>query len=291
MPSIRPRRSVLYMPASNARALEKAMNLAADALILDLEDAVAPDSKALAREQAAAAIATGGYGRKELVIRVNAPDTSWFEADLAAAVAAQPDAILIPKVSDADMLSVIGRKLALAGAPVTTRIWVMIETPQAILNIEAIARAARDPSTRLACFVLGLNDLGKETRARQVPGRAPMLSWMSHALIAARANGIDIIDGVYNDLKDEAGFAAECGQARDMGFDGKTLIHPAQIDMANAVFAPSEAELAMARIMIAAFEEPENQAKGAIQINGRMVERLHAEMARRIVALAEAVGN
>ena len=290
MPRIQPRRSVLYMPASNARALDKAKQVAADALILDLEDSVAPDAKMTARAQAAAAIASRkDYGRKELVIRVNAPDTIWFEDDLAAAIAAEPDAILIPKISDADMLAVIGRKLSLAGAPVNTRIWVMIETPQAILSIETIARAARDPSTRLACFVLGLNDLAKETRARFVPGRAPMLPWMSQALIAARANGIDILDGVYNDLKDETGFASECEQARDMGFDGKTLIHPDQIDIANTVFAPSQLDVTAAKAVIHAFELPENTGKGAIQLNGRMVERLHADMARRVVAMAEAI--
>lgn len=289
MTPIRPRRSVLYMPGSNARALEKAREIGADALILDLEDAVAPDAKALARDQVCAAVKTGGYGRRELVIRVNGPDTNWFAADLAAAAEAKPDAILIPKVSSAETLLDIGAKLHGLWAAPETRIWAMIETPLAILDIERIARAARDPASRLACFVMGTNDLAKETRARFVPGRAPMLPWLTSAILAARAYGIDIVDGVYNDLKDEAGFAAECEQGRDLGFDGKTLIHPGQVAVANAVFSPDEAELARAQAIIAAFALPENAGKGAIQLDGRMVERLHAEMAMRVVALGAAV--
>jgi citrate lyase subunit beta / citryl-CoA lyase len=287
MPTIRPRRSALYMPGSNARALEKARGIAADVLILDLEDAVAPDAKVLAREQVAAAVKAGGYGRRELVIRVNAPDTEWFEADINAAMEAGPSAILVPKVADVETLDMIGRRLAVAGASVDIRIWAMIETAQAILDIERIAKAARDRSTRLSCLVLGLNDLAKETRARFVPGRAPMLGWMSQALLAARAHGLDILDGVYNTLTDEAGFLAECAQARDMGFDGKTLIHPGQVAIANTVFSPSPDEIESARAIIALFGLPENAGKGALQLNGRMVERLHAEMARRVVALAE----
>jgi citrate lyase subunit beta/citryl-CoA lyase len=289
MNPIRARRSVLYMPGSNARALEKAREIGADALILDLEDAVAPDVKDMARAQVCDAVVQGGYGRRELVIRVNAPGTPWFDADLAAAIAAKPDAILIPKVSDPETLAAIGSRLA--GAAPSIRIWSMIETPQAILSIAAIAAAARVPETRLSCFVLGLNDLAKETRARFVPGRAPMLPWMMLALAAARAHGLDIIDGVYNNLKDEAGFEAECAEARDMGFDGKTLIHPAQVSGANAAFSPGEQELMEAKAIIAAFDEPENAGKGAIQLNGRMVERLHAEMAQRVVALAKAIGG
>jgi citrate lyase subunit beta/citryl-CoA lyase len=291
MNPIRARRSVLYMPGSNARALDKAREIAADALILDLEDAVAPDVKEMARGQVCDAVRQGGYGRRELVIRVNAPGTLWHEADLAAAIAATPDAILIPKVSDPETLAAIGNRLAAAGADPKIRIWSMIETPQAILSIAAIAAAARVPATRLSCFVLGLNDLAKETRARLVPGRAPMLPWMALALAAARAEGLDIIDGVYNNLKDEAGFEAECVEARDMGFDGKTLIHPAQVTAANAAFSPGDQELAEARAIIAAFDEPENAGKGAIQLNGRMVERLHAQMAQRVVALHDAIGN
>ncbi|MDU0340448.1 HpcH/HpaI aldolase/citrate lyase family protein [Bosea rubneri] len=289
MTAIRPRRSVLYMPGSNARALEKAREIAADALILDLEDAVAPDAKDLARNQVCDAVKAGGYGRRELVIRTNGLDTPWFDADLAAAAEAGPDAILIPKVSSPETLAEIGHRLAGLWAKPETRVWAMIETPLAILDCERIARAAHEASTRLACFVLGTNDLAKETRARFVPGRAPMLPWLTTAILAARAHGLDVIDGVYNDLKDEAGFRAECEQGRDLGFDGKTLIHPGQVATANAIFAPEEAELVRARAVIAAFEQPENADKGAIQLDGRMVERLHAEMARRVVALAEAI--
>ena len=289
MTAIRPRRSALYMPGSNARALEKAREIAADVLILDLEDAVAPDAKATAREQVCAAVKAGGYGRRELVIRVNGTATPWFEADLAAAVEARPDAILIPKVSDPETLVEIGNRLTTLGADLSIAVWAMIETPLAILDVERIARAARDPATRLTCFVMGTNDLAKETRARFVPGRAPMLPWLASALLAARAHGIDILDGVHNEIRDEAGFQAECEQARDLGFDGKTLIHPAQVAPANAVFAPDEAELTRARAIIAAFDLPENAGKGAIQLDGRMVELLHADMARRTVALAEAI--
>lgn len=289
MTAIRPRRSVLYMPGSNARALEKAREIAADALILDLEDAVAPESKDMAREQVCAAVKAGGYGRRELVIRVNGVDTPWFEADLAAATEARPDAILIPKVSAPETLIEIGHKLTGLWADSAIQIWAMIETPLAILDAARIAAAAKDPSTRLACFVMGTNDLAKETRARFVPGRAPMLPWLVTAILAARAHGIDIVDGVYNDLKNEDGFAAECEQGRDLGFDGKTLIHPSQVAAANAAFAPDDHELARAKAIITAFEQPENADKGAIQLDGRMVERLHAEMARRVVALSEAI--
>jgi citrate lyase subunit beta/citryl-CoA lyase len=290
MPTIRPRRSALYMPGSNARALEKAREIAADALILDLEDAVAPDAKATARDQVCAAVKAGGYGRRELVIRTNGVDTAWFKDDLGAAVAANPDAILIPKVSTPETLQQIGALLDGLWAQPTLRVWAMIETPLAILDAEKIARAARDPRSRLSCFVMGTNDLAKETRARFVPGRAPMLPWLTSAMLAARAYGIDILDGVYNDIKNEDGFKAECEQGRDLGFDGKTLIHPAQVGTANAIFAPDEAELAQAKAIIAAFALPENQGKGAIQLGGRMVELLHAEMAKRVVALSEAIG-
>jgi citrate lyase subunit beta/citryl-CoA lyase len=291
MIAIRPRRSVLYMPGSNARALEKARSLAADAVILDLEDAVAPDSKDTARDQVCAAVSAGGFGHREVVIRVNALDSTWGEADLAAAAAAAPDAILIPKVSSADTLAAIGVRLRRLGAPAKTRVWAMIETPLAILDAEGIASAARDVDSRLDCLVLGTNDLAKETRARSVPGRAPMLPWLVTAILAARAHDLDIIDGVYNALKDETGFRAECEQGRDLGFDGKTLIHPDQIAGANEVFAPDAGEIEKARAIIAAFRRPENADKGAISLDGRMVERLHADMAERTVALADAIAS
>lgn len=291
MTVIRPRRSALYMPGSNARALEKAKTLPADMLILDLEDAVAPDLKAEARERVCASVSAGGYGPRELVIRVNALDTPWGEADLAAAAAAGPDAILVPKVSSAEDLVAVGLRLRRLGAPERTRVWAMVETPLAVLQAEAIASAARDVDTRLSGFVMGTNDLAKDTRARLSAGRAPMMPWLMTALAAARAHGIDILDGVYNSLSDEAGFRAECEQGRDCGFDGKTLIHPNQIAVANEIFAPSAQEVESARAVIAAFERPENAGKGAISLDGRMVERLHAEMARRTVALAEAIAE
>jgi len=289
MTTIRPRRSALYMPGSNARALEKAKTLPADALILDLEDSVAPDQKATARDQVCAAVAGGGYGGRELVIRINALDTPWGEADLAAAAAAAPDAILVPKVSSAEALAAVGLRLRKLGAAERTRVWAMIETPLAILEAPAIASAAHDVDTRLSCLVMGTNDLAKDTRARLLPGRAAMLPWLMTALAAARSSGIDILDGVYNTLSDEAGFRRECEQGRDCGFDGKTLIHPGQVAAANEIFAPSTQEVENARAILAAFERPENAHKGAISLDGRMVERLHAEMARRVLALGEAI--
>ncbi len=287
MTSIRPRRSVLYMPGSNARALDKAKTLAADALILDLEDAVAPDAKDMARDQVVAAVKAGGYGPREIVIRINGLDTPWGAADLAAAVAAKPDAVLVPKVSAPEALAPIAK--ALAGADARTRVWAMIETPAAILAIAAIAAAAGDPKNRLAVFVMGTNDLAKETRARIMPGRAPMLPWLMQGLAAARAHGLDILDGVFNDIADADGFRAECEQGRDLGFDGKTLIHPSQVEPANAVFAPASDDVERARKVIAAFELPENAGRGAISLDGRMVERLHADMGRRTVAMADAI--
>lgn len=291
MIAIRPRRSALYMPASNARALEKAKTLPADVMIFDLEDAVAPDLKKEAREQACAAVAAGGYGARELVIRINGLDTPWGEADLAAAAAAAPDAILVPKVSSAETLAAIGLRLRRAGARPHVRIWAMIETPLAVLQAPSIASAALDVDTRLDCFVMGTNDLSKDTRARLQPGRAAMLPFLMTALAAARAHGLDILDGVFNDLSDASGFRAECEQGRDCGFDGKTLIHPSQIAAANDIFAPSPEEVERARALIAAFDLPENRSKGAIALDGRMVERLHADMARRVVALAEAIAS
>ena len=286
---IRPRRSALYMPGSNARAMEKARTLAADAIILDLEDAVAPDVKDTARTQVCAAVREGGYGGREVIIRVNGLDTPWGEADLAAAAEAGPDAILVPKVSSPETLAVVGSRLRRLGTPQRTRVWAMIETPLAILNAAAIASAASDVDSRLACFVMGTNDLAKETRAQLVPGRAPMLPWLMTALAAARAYELDVLDGVYNGLSDEAGLREECAQGRELGFDGKTLIHPNQIAPANEAFAPDGGEVARSRAIIAAFDKPENAGRGAISLDGRMVERMHADMARRVVALAEAI--
>lgn len=287
---VRPRRSVLYMPGSNARALEKAKTLPADGVILDLEDSVAPDAKEAARKQVCDVVKGGGFGSREVFIRVNAVDTPWHAEDLAAAAQAAPDAILVPKVSSPDSLELIGRRLLDMHTDIRTRVWAMIETPLAIFNILSIAAEAKDSESRLAGFVLGTNDLAKDTRARLVPGRAPMLPWLTTVLAAARIYGIDVLDGVYNDLSNADGFVAECQQGVELGFDGKTLIHPNQIEPCNKAFSPTPDEVAWARKMIAAFDLPENRSKGVVSIDGRMVERLHAEMARRTVMIAEAIG-
>ncbi len=286
---LRPRRSVLYMPGSNARALEKAKSLAADVMIFDLEDAVASDAKAQARAQVAAAVTAGGYGHREILIRINGLDTPWWIDDLSAAARAKPDGILVPKVSLPDHLMAIADRFGDISADHHIRVWAMIETPAALLNAAAIAAVSHDAETRLAGFVMGTNDLAKETRTRIVPGRAPMIPWMMSTLAAARAYHLDIIDGVYNTLSDMEGFARECAEARDLGFDGKTLIHPNQIEPCNRAFSPEAAEVEQARNIIAAFDLPENRGRGAIQLDGRMVERLHAEMARRTVAVADAI--
>ena len=287
----RPRRSVLYMPGSNARALEKARDLPADGLILDLEDAVAPEAKGQAREAVVKAVKKGGFGDREVLVRINGLDTRWWVEDLDAAASARPDALLVPKISTPRQLQDLAARIVDMGTDPRVRVWAMMETPLAILNVGEIAAAALDSETRLAGFVMGTNDLAKDTRARLVPGRAPMLPWLMSCIAAARAYGIDILDGVYNDLGNAEGFAEECRQARDLGFDGKTLIHPRQIDPCNDAFSPSAEEVATARKMIAAFELPENRDKGVVQIDGRMVERLHAEMARRTVAIADAIAK
>jgi len=286
---IRPRRSVLYMPGSNARALEKAKTLAADGVILDLEDSVAPDAKETARQQVAEAVKAGGFGRREVFIRINGVDTPWHADDLSAAARAAPDAIIVPKVSSPDTLELVGRRLLDMHTDLKTRIWAMIETPLAMFNILAIAAEARDSESRLAGLIMGTNDLAKDTRARLVPGRAPMLPWLATCVAAARVHGIDILDGVYNEIGNAAGFAEECRQGVDLGFDGKTLIHPNQIEPCNKAFSPSAEEVTQARKIIAAFDLPENKGKGVVSIDGRMVERLHADMARRVVAIAEAI--
>jgi len=289
--TIRPRRSLLYMPGSNARALEKAKTLPADGVILDLEDSVAPETKEAARQQVADTVKAGGFGAREVFVRVNGVGTPWHADDLSAAAHAAPDAILVPKVSSADTLELIGRRLLDMGTDHKTRVWAMIETPLAIFNILQIAAAARDSETRLSGFVMGTNDLAKDTRARLVPGRAPMLPWLSMCIAAARIYGIDILDGVYNDISNADGFIKECAQGVELGFDGKTLIHPNQIEPCNKAFSPSSAEIEQARKMIAAFDLPENRGKGVVSIDGRMVERLHADMARRTVAIADAVAK
>ena len=283
----RPRRSVLYIPGSNAKALAKAGELPADAIILDLEDSVAPDAKPAARERVMELLAKGGFGGREMLVRVNGVHTPWGEADLEAAALAAPDGVLLPKVDGPGTVMHAAR--ILRKAPDKTRLWAMMETPHAMLNAASIASIAADPASRLEALVLGLNDLAKETRARLTPGRAAFQPWLATCVAAARAHGCDVIDGVFNDIKDLAGFAAECRQGLEFGFDGKTLIHPGQVDICNDIFAPTPPEIAQARAILAAFDLPENAGKGVLQIDGRMVELLHAQMAKRTLAIADAI--
>ncbi|MCB1248386.1 MAG: CoA ester lyase [Acidimicrobiales bacterium] len=282
---LRPRRSVLYMPGANERALDKAKGLPADALILDLEDAVAPDAKAEARERVCAAVTSGDYGRRELTIRANGLDTQWHADDVRAIAEAGPAAIVVPKINSVDDVRAVESALEAAGAPDHTKIWAMVETPIAMLHAAEIAAA----SDRLAVLVMGTNDLAKELHAEHVPGRQPLLTGLGLCLLAARATGKVILDGVYNDIKNEDGFAAECTQGRQMGFDGKTLIHPSQLEPANRIFAPSEDEVARAEVIIAAFTEAEAEGRGVVTVDGRMIENLHVDQARRTLAQAEAI--
>ncbi len=283
----RPRRSVLYMPGSNARALDKAKSIPSDALILDLEDAVAPDAKDIARTQVCAAARSGEYGWREIAIRINGLDTPWGEADLKAAAAAGPDAILVPKIVGAAMIRDLAERIHAAGAPEHTVLWAMMETPSGLLHADEIAGA----HPRLRLLVMGTNDLAKELHATHVPGREPLLTGLGIALLAARAHGLVAIDGVYNDIKDEEGFAAECAQGVRLGFDGKTLIHPSQVEPCNAAWAPDAAELDHARRVIVAFEAAAGEGKGVATVDGRMIENLHVENARRALALAEALAS
>ncbi|WP_368067835.1 CoA ester lyase [Hyphomonas sp.] len=283
----RPRRSCLYMPGANARALEKARELPADTLILDLEDGVAPDMKAEARGAIAAALAAGGYGQRELVVRMNGLDTEWGHSDLDVAVKAGAHAMLAPKVTSARDIERLDAALTKAGAGEGFALWVMIEMPLAILNIKEIA-AARIGS-RLTAFVMGTNDLAKEYRARMTPDRMAFQTALQLSMSAARAYGISAIDGVYNDIKNEDGFRAECEQGRDLGFDGKTLIHPSQVEEANRIFAPSRHDVEQARAVIEAFADPENAGKGVLKVNGKMTELLHLDEARGTVAMDEAI--
>ena len=283
-----PRRSALYMPGSNARALEKAKTLDADVVIFDLEDAVAPDAKADARQQVCAAVKGGGYGQREVVVRINGLDSPWGGDDVRAAAEAGPAAILIPKVESAGQLSDVAGAVKQAGG--SAALWAMIETPMAILRLAEIVAAGGQDGAALSCLVVGTNDLVKETRATLDRDRTAALYWLSAIVTAARAYDIDVLDGVYNDFKDLDGFEAECRHGLMLGMDGKTLIHPTQIAAANDVFSPSKDEVAWARQILAAFELPENQGKGVINIDGKMVELLHAEMAKRTVAIADAIG-
>jgi citrate lyase subunit beta/citryl-CoA lyase len=271
------------MPASNARAVEKARSLACDVVILDLEDAVLPDAKPAAREAAVAAARAGGFGAREVVIRINALSTPWGEADLAAAAAAGPDGVLAPKIRGPADIALHAR--ALAGAPDHTRLWAMIETPEAIFALDAIAGA----SPRLAALTLGINDLAKEMGARQTPDRAPFQAAMALTVMAARAHGLAALDGVHNEIDDLAALAAVCRQGVDFGFDGKSLIHPSHLAICNAAFTPPADDVAWARAVIAAFAAPENAGKGALRVEGRLAELLHRDQAVALVAVAEAI--
>jgi citrate lyase subunit beta / citryl-CoA lyase len=281
----RPRRSALYMPASNVKAIEKARGLDCDVVILDLEDAVAPEAKEMARAQAVEAVRAGGFGRREVVIRCNGLETPWGADDLKAAAAAAPDAVLVPKVNDA--AGVAAYDAALASAPKTTALWAMIETCRSVFRLEEIAAASA--GSRLTTWVMGTNDLAKEMRARQTPGREPFAAALGLAVAAARAHNLIILDGVYNAIDDDAGLEAICEQGVDFGFDGKTLIHPRQVEICNRVFSPSAAEVTFARAVIAAFALPENAGKGAIRVEGRMAELLHLAQAQRLVAVDQAI--
>lgn len=287
-PSTRPRRSALYMPGANARALEKARSLDADCLLLDLEDAVAPEAKAEARDLVCAALREGGYGASETIVRINALDTPWGAQDLAAlhnlADGQCPDAVLAPKVSTPEQIMALQEAI-----PELCDLWIMIETPQAIFNLQTLAACAQ--STRLTTFVMGTNDLAKEMRASLEPGRAPMLTSLTLSLLAARQFGLTILDGVYNHISDTAGFEAECQQGADMGFDGKTLIHPSQLDICHTAFGPSDLEVEQARKIVAAFADPENAGKGVLKVDGKMTELLHRDIAARTLEIAEAIAS
>jgi citrate lyase beta subunit len=283
--TVRPRRSVLYMPGANTRALEKARTLPADALIFDLEDAVAPEAKEAARTNVVLAAESRAYGKREIAIRCNGLGTPWGEADIEAIAKSGADAILVPKVESATQVTHVVSLLDTAGAPTDMAVWAMMETPKGILRAEEIAGA----HPRLGLFVMGTNDLVKDMRARHTPMRLPMITALGIGMLAARAHGLAILDGVYNDIQDTAGFRAVCQQGLEMGFDGKTLIHPSQVEPCNEIFAPSAAELEMAGKIVAAFKAAQAEGKGVVTVDGRMIENLHVEQAERALALASAI--
>ena len=283
-PPLRPRRSALYMPASNARAVEKARTLACDVVILDLEDAVAPEAKADARDAAVAAVKAGGFGRREVVIRVNALGTPWGVEDLRAAADVAPDAVLAPKVSSASDVEAYSSALTYAPA---TQLWAMIETCPAMFALEPIAKSAE--GTRLSGLVMGVNDLAKEMRARQTADRAAFVPFLAMTVAAARANGLVVLDGVHNEIDDLAALEAVCRQGADLGFDGKSVIHPSHLDICNRLFSPPDDELAWARAVVEAFERPENAGRGALRVGGRLAEHLHLDQCRRLIATAAAI--
>jgi len=287
--TLRPRRSVLYIPGDNERALAKSRSLAADAIIIDLEDSVSPANKLEARHRAVEQIRLGGFGTREIILRVNGIETPWGMADLHAAIEAAPDAILIPKVSQPGDILGTAKVIKAADADPRIRLWAMIETPMGIINSREIAACAPDQDNRLSCFVLGTNDLLKESRARPSQNRFALVPWLAMTLVSARGYSLDVIDGVYNDFKDASGFRAECEHGRTLGMDGKTLIHPSQVIPCNEVFSPTEDEVTWATKVIKAFELPENARKGVITVEGRMVERLHLVMAKRVAAISAAI--
>ena len=282
---LRPRRSVLYMPGANARALDKARTLPADALILDLEDAVSPDAKEGARRQVVEAVAQGGYGRREVIVRVNGLNTPWGKDDVAAVASSGADAILFPKMESPEQVQAAVEALDAAGGLPDLPVWIMAETPRGMLHIDAIAGA----SPRLAAIVMGTSDLAKELRVRHTLDRIGLITALSLGVMAARTHGLDILDGVYLDLSDDQGFRAACEQGRDMGFDGKTLIHPKQVGSANEVFAPAAKDVENARHLIEAWEQAKAAGKGVAVVDGKLVENLHVEEARRTLAVAEAI--
>lgn len=284
MSDLRPRRSVLYMPSSNEKALEKAKTIPADALIFDLEDAVAPDAKPTARANAVAAAQSGAYGHREVTIRCNGLDTQWGADDIAAAAKSGASAVVIPKIADTKQLDDVSQHLTAAGAPASMKIWAMVETPTAIFNARSIAA-----HPRVAVLIMGTNDLAKELRATQVRGRSPLVPHLATALLAAREADKIILDGVFNDVKDLDAFRAECEQGMHMGFDGKTLIHPGQVDICNEVWAPTDADVDYARRVIAAFDEAQAEGRGVITVDGRMIENLHVDNARRVLSVQAAI--
>lgn len=287
----KPLRSVLYMPGSNARAMEKAKSIPADAVILDLEDAVAPDAKDEARTAVCAAVKAGGYGKREVIIRVNSVRSPWGENDIRAAVEALPDAILVPKINNAAEVGEASDLMDRAGAPNGVAMWAMMETPLAMLNAQEIAAASAEDDCRLTCFVMGTNDIIKEIFCEPTENRMPLMASLQMTLLAARAYGLNILDGVYNDIANADGFASVAQQGANLGFDGKTLIHPSQVVPCNEIFAPAEEEVLWSRQVIAAFEAPENHGKGVLKVEGKMAELLHADIARRVVAVADAIAE
>ena len=287
--TIRPRRSVLYVPGSNPRAIEKSRSIPADVLVFDLEDSVFPSDKDEARARVVEALRDGGFGIRETVVRVNGLRTEWGASDLMAIARCGADGVLLPKVATPGDIMFAASDLSKASAPDHLALWAMLETPDAVLNASALARTAADPASRLMVLVMGTNDLAKDTRIRMRPGRAPLAAWLSICVAAARSAGLDIIDGVFNGLDDQDGLRTECEQGRDFGMDGKSCVHPGQVGICNDVFSPQAEDIAWARKVVAAFGHPESANKSVLRVDGMMVERLHASAAARVLTLGEAI--